>query len=74
LIGDLDTDTNTHRSIQVNGTQILGNNTTALNLKNGDNISITNNGGTVTVAATNTTYTFEDGTNGFTVTPLGGTA
>ena len=74
LIGDLDTDTNTHRPIQVNGTEVLGNNTTALNLKNGDNVSITNNSGTVTIAATDTTYTFENGTNGFKVTPLGGTA
>lgn len=46
------TDTNTHRPIQLNGTQILGNNTTALNLKNGDNISMTNSSGTVTINAT----------------------
>lgn len=47
-------DTNTHRPIQVNGTEILGNNTTALNLKAGSNVSITNSSGTVTIAASNT--------------------
>lgn len=47
-------DTNTHRPIQVNGTEILGNNTTALNLKAGSNVSVTNSSGTVTIAATNT--------------------
>ena len=46
-------DTNTHRPIQVNGTEILGNNTTALNLKAGSNVTITNSSGTVTIAATN---------------------
>lgn len=48
--------TNTHRPIQVNGTQILGDNTTALNLKAGTNVSLTNSSGTVTIAATDTTY------------------
>lgn len=47
-------DTNTHRPIQVNGSQILGNNTTALNLKAGSNMSITNSSGTVTFTATDT--------------------
>lgn len=51
------TDTNTHRPIQMNGTEILGNNTTALNLKAGSNISLTNSNGTVTIAATDTKYT-----------------
>ena len=50
------TDTNTHRPIQVNGTQVLGDNTTALNLKAGANVSLTNSSGTVTIAATDTTY------------------
>ena len=50
-------DTNTHRPIQVNGTQILGDNTTALNLKAGNNVSVTNSSGTVTIAATDTKYT-----------------
>jgi len=50
------TDSDTHRSIQVNGTEILGNNTTALNLKQGSNVSISNSNGTVTISATNTTY------------------
>ena len=113
-------DTNTHRPIQMNGTEILGNNTTALNLKAGSNVTLTNSSGTVTIAATdttygnvsasaaglapkgaavstqsqstkflredgswaapsyttntNTTYTFANGTNGFTVTPSGGSA
>lgn len=52
-----DTDSNTHRPIQVNGTEILGNNTTALNLKAGSNVTLSNSSGTVTIAATNTTYT-----------------
>ena len=50
-------DTNTHRPIQVNGTEILGNNTTALNLKAGSNVSVTNSSGTVTIAATNNAVT-----------------
>ena len=46
-----------YRPIQVNGTQILANNSSsALNLKTGSNISITNSSGTVTISATNTTY------------------
>ncbi len=41
------------REIKVNGTQALAANTsTALNLANGNNISITNSNGTVTIAAT----------------------
>lgn len=47
-------DTNTHRPIQMNGTEILGNNTTALNLKAGSNVTLTNSSGTVTIAATDT--------------------
>ena len=43
-----------YRPIQVNGTQILANNSsTALNLKAGNNISITNSSGTVTIATSN---------------------
>ena len=46
-----------YRPIQVNGTQILANNSsTALNLKNGNNIRITNSNETVTISAANTTY------------------
>lgn len=48
------TNTDTHRPINVNGTQTLGNNTTALNLKNGSNVTITGSGGDVTIAATDT--------------------
>ena len=51
------TDTNTHRPIQMNGTEILGNNTTALNLKAGTNVSLSNSSGTVTITATDTKYT-----------------
>lgn len=46
-----------YRPIQVNGTQILANNSSsALNLKTGSNIRITNSNGTVTIDAANTTY------------------
>ena len=46
----------TWRPVQVNGTQILanGNTTGAINLKAGSNVSISNSGGTVTFAATDT--------------------
>ena len=57
-------DTNTHRMIQVNGTEILGNNTTALNLKAGSNVTITNSSGTVTIAATDTTYSSKSAASG----------
>ena len=72
-------DTNTHRPIQLNGTQILGNNTTALNLTAGNNVSMTNSNGTVTIASTNTNTTYsltQDSTDGhkITLTPSSGTA
>lgn len=57
-------DTNTHRPIQVNGTGVLGNNTTALNLKAGSNVTITNSSGTVTIAATDTTYSSKTAASG----------
>ena len=48
-------DTDTHRPIQVNGTQALASNTTALNLKAGSNVTITDGGsGAITIAATDT--------------------
>lgn len=50
------TDTDTHRPIKMNDTEILGNNTTALNLKAGSNVSLSNSSGTVTISATDTTY------------------
>lgn len=50
-------DSDTHRPINVNGTQLLGNNTTAVNFKNGSNVTITGSGADVTIAATDTTYT-----------------
>ena len=43
------TDNNTHRPIQVKGTQILGDNTTALNFNNGTNITLSNSSGTVII-------------------------
>lgn len=49
-----DTNTNTHRPIQVNGTEVLGDNTTAFNLKAGTNISLSNSNGTVTITSTDT--------------------
>lgn len=57
-------DSNTHRPIQVNGTEILGNNTTALNLKAGSNVTVTNSSGTVTIAATDTTYSSKSAASG----------
>lgn len=45
---------NSHRPIQVNDSQVLGNNDTALNLKAGSNVSLSNSSGTVTIAATDT--------------------
>jgi len=47
------TNTNTWRPVQANGTSI-GDNT--LNLKNGANVTITRSNGDVTIAATDTTY------------------
>ena len=58
IVGDIDTDTNTYRQINVNDTCILTtSSTTALNLKAGDYISLSNNGGTVTI---NNTLTAAD--------------
>jgi hypothetical protein len=54
---NLDTDVNTHRAINVDGTAILANNTTtALNLKSGSNVSIsaTSGSGDVTINAVDT--------------------
>ena len=50
------TDTNTHRPIQVNDTQVLGDNTTPLDLKAGSNVTISADGGNVTISAQDTTY------------------
>ena len=44
-------DDNTHRPIKMNGTQILGNNTTSLNLVAGTNVTLSNSGGSVTINA-----------------------
>lgn len=48
------TDTDTWRTIQCNGTSI-GSNT--LNLKAGSNVTLSNSNGTITISATDTTYT-----------------
>lgn len=48
--------TNTWRPIQVNGTAALSDSTTTLNLKAGSNVTISNSSGTVTITATDTTY------------------
>lgn len=51
------TNTNTWRIIKVNGTQILSNtSSTALDLKASTNVQISNNGGVVSISATDTTY------------------
>lgn len=64
----------TWRKIQVNGTDILGSGTStnALNLKAGTDITLTNNNGTVTIAASHPTWTFTSGTDKFTVTNTDG--
>lgn len=71
-------DSNTHRPINVNGTQLLGNNTTAVNFKDGTNTTVVGSGSDIQINATdtNTTYTFAEGTTDgtFKVTPSGGTA
>jgi hypothetical protein len=46
--------TNTHRPINLKGTQILGDNTTALNFAEGTNISLSNSNGTITITTTAT--------------------
>ena len=53
------TDTNTHRPIQVGGSQILGDNTDPLNFVAGSNVTITNNNGSLTIAASGGTFTQE---------------
>lgn len=64
------TDTDTHRPIQVNGTQVLASNTTPLNLKAGSNVTLSNSSGTVTIAATDTTYSSKSAASGGTAVSL----
>lgn len=52
----LNDDTDTHRPIKMNGTQILASNTTALDLVAGTNVTLSNSSGAVTIAAKDTTY------------------
>ena len=54
------TDSDTHRPIQVDGTQVLGDNTTALNLVGGNNITLTASGGSVTIDAAGAGHTIKD--------------
>lgn len=51
------TDTNTHRPIQLGGSQILGDNTDPLNFVAGSNVTITNSNGSLTIAASGGTFT-----------------
>ena len=53
------TDTNTHRPIQLGGSQILGDNTDPLNFVAGSNVTITNSNGSLTIAASGGTFTQE---------------
>ena len=61
---------NTWRPIQVNGAAALSDSTTTLNLKAGSNVSISNSSGTVTIAATDTTYSSLAATSGGTAVSL----
>lgn len=45
------TDADTHRPIKVNGSQVLGDNTTALDLVAGTNVTLSESGGAVTISA-----------------------
>ena len=47
---------NTHRPIQLNGTEILASNVTPLNFINGSGITITNSSGSLTIAGTIVTF------------------
>ena len=55
---DRDTNTNTWRGIQVNGTQLLGTGTStgAVNFKSGTNCTVSGSGHDITFTATDTTY------------------
>lgn len=48
---EIPVNTDTHRPIQVDGTQILGDNTTPLNFVAGSNVTITSEEGTVTISS-----------------------
>ena len=50
------TDTNTHRPIKVDGTQVLGDNTTPLDLVAGTNITLTESSGAVTISSSGESY------------------
>ena len=51
------TDTDTHRIVKVNGTEKLGSNSsTALDIQQGTNVTITESNGVVTIQAQDTTY------------------
>ena len=62
---------NTYRAIKVNGTEKLSTSaTTALNLAAGSNVSLSYADGTVTIAATNTTYSSQSAASGGTALSL----
>lgn len=67
---------NTWRNIKVEDVQLLDTDTSsgALNFKATGAASVSGSGNDITIDAVDTTYTFANGTNGFTVTPLGGSA
>ena len=66
------TDTNTWRTIQVNGTDVLGSGTGTgkLNLKAGTNVSLSNSSGSITINATDTTYESKAAVSGGTAVSL----
>ena len=68
---------NAFSNVKVDSTTIAASSATdTVEFAAGTNVTLTPNSSDkkVTIAATDTTYTFTDGTNGFTVTPSGGTA
>ena len=64
------TDTNTHRPIHMNDAEILGDNVVPLNLKSGNNVTLSNSGGNVTINAIDTTYESKAGVEGGTEVSL----
>lgn len=61
-----DTDSDTWRTIKVNGTQLLGSaiSTGAVNLKSGSNVTITGSGNDIIIAAKDTTYSSKAAASG----------
>lgn len=63
-------DTNTHRPIWVDGSMTLASNETPLNLKSGNNVTLSRNAGEVTISATDTQYSSLDPLSGGTAVSL----